>query len=146
MKNNLKVLREQNKMTQEELATLANISIRTLQDYEQNRKDLYKASINTLLKLSWTLNTPIKNIIDTQSLKDNYINDIAMKLAEIELDESCHLDYIEDYNSELEFYLSNAIQDDYNQYINEYTKYIFDIETIEEIKDLVINIINDKYN
>lgn len=146
MKNNLKALRKQNKMTQEELATLTNISIRTLQDYEQNRKDLYKASINTLLKLSWTLNTPIKNIIDTKSLKDNYINDIAMKLAEIELDESCHLDYIEDYNSELEFYLSNAIQDDYNQYINEYTKYIFDIETIEEIKDLVINIINDKYN
>ena len=146
MKNNLKALREQNKMTQEELATLTNISIRTLQDYEQNRKDLYKASINTLLKLSWTLNTPIKNIIDTKSLKDNYINDIAMKLAEIELDESCHLDYIEDYNSNLEFYLSNAIQDDYNQYINEYTKYIFDIETIEKIKDLVINIINDKYN
>lgn len=146
MKNNLKALREKNKMTQEELATLTNISIRTLQDYEQNRKDLYKASINTLLKLSWTLNTPIKNIIDTKSLKDNYINDIAMKLAEIELDESYHLDYIEDYNSELEFYLSNAIQDDYNQEINEYTKYIFDIETIEEIKDLVINIINDKYN
>lgn len=36
-----------------------------------------------------------------------------MELVDIEIDEGSHDDYIENYNSKLDFYLSNVLKDSY---------------------------------
>ena len=43
--NKLKFYRKKRKLSQKELATLSNIPIRTIQQYEQNQKDLDKANV-----------------------------------------------------------------------------------------------------
>lgn len=52
---NLKRLRKRASMTQEELANLSGVPIRTIQQYEQRRKDVNKAQVETALKLARAL-------------------------------------------------------------------------------------------
>ena len=58
----LKQFRELKGMTQKELAEAAGISIRLLQEYEQGRKDLWKAATRTTMNLAdalWALPSEI---------------------------------------------------------------------------------------
>lgn len=59
----LKELREKNKLTQLELAKLTDLNIRTLQDYEQGRKDLNNAKAITVYKLSKVLKCEIVDLL-----------------------------------------------------------------------------------
>lgn len=59
----LKDLREKNKLTQSELAKLTDLNIRTLQDYEQGRKDLNNAKAITVYKLSKALKCDILDLL-----------------------------------------------------------------------------------
>lgn len=60
----LKEMRLNKNMSQAQLAMLANISLRTLQEYEQGRKDIKNAKVLTVLKLSQILDCDIKDILN----------------------------------------------------------------------------------
>ena len=59
----LKIARERAGLSQSELADKAGISIRTLQSYEQEQRDISKASVETLQKLTVALNCLIEDLI-----------------------------------------------------------------------------------
>lgn len=58
------------KLSQEELSKLAGISKRTLQDYEQKRRNIDGAQIETLAKIANALNSGITDIIENDELVD----------------------------------------------------------------------------
>ena len=59
----LKVMRRQAGLSQSELAKRANLSLRTLQHYEQGSKDLRHAAGETLLALARVLGTTVEGLI-----------------------------------------------------------------------------------
>lgn len=67
-----------------------------------------------------------------------------LELAETEMCEGCHMDYVEDYETPLDFYLSDIEKGDYIEYIEER---LYDgslsIEDLEEIRKIVIQKIID---
>lgn len=62
--SNLKRLRAQANLSQSELADFANISIRTIQELEQGRKDINKAQIDTLLPIATALHVPVESLVE----------------------------------------------------------------------------------
>lgn len=62
--NNLQIKRKEQKMTRKELSLKSGISERTIESYEQKRRNINKAKIETLIKLSKALNCKIKDIIE----------------------------------------------------------------------------------
>lgn len=65
--NTLKDYRKKAGLSQPELAYLADISVRTLQDYEQDRKPLEGARAITVLKLARILRCTVEDLIDPQA-------------------------------------------------------------------------------
>ena len=61
--NRLKDYRTQAWMSQRDLAELAGISTRTLQDYEQGRKPLDRAAAATVLALARALGITVEDLI-----------------------------------------------------------------------------------
>lgn len=61
--NNLKRKRKEQKMTRKQLSLKSGISDRTIESYEQGYRELKKAKIETLIKLSNALNCKIEDII-----------------------------------------------------------------------------------
>lgn len=68
MKNKLQNTREKKYVSQSELSSIAGISIKTLQGYEQNQKDIKKAAFETVYKLSCALNCDISDIINENDM------------------------------------------------------------------------------
>lgn len=64
--NPLKEYREKAKLSQSQLAEMAGISVRTLQDYEQGRKPLEGARAITVLTLARSLSCTVEDLIDPQ--------------------------------------------------------------------------------
>lgn len=140
----LKNYREKNTIySQRDLAELADISLRTLQDYEQDRKSLNSASTATVYKIAMALNTEVANIIDLEDVRNSFITNLKNILVEIETSPSSHEDYLEDYDSELDYYLSNVIDDNYISYVK--TNYpVTEGEAVQLQLD-VIDTIKDMY-
>ena len=93
----LKNYREKNTIySQRDLAELADISLRTLQDYEQDRKSLNSASTATVYKIAMALDTEVANIIDLEDVRNSFITNLKNILVEIETSPSSHEDYLED--------------------------------------------------
>ena len=61
--NKLKYFRKKRKLTQKELAILTNIPLRSIQQYEQDKKDLSKANASYLIALSNVLYCEVQNLI-----------------------------------------------------------------------------------
>lgn len=61
--NNLKHYRTQAGLTQKELADKTEISLRTLQHYEQGSKDLSTAAAITVLRIAKVLECSIEDLI-----------------------------------------------------------------------------------
>lgn len=59
-------------LTQSQLASKTGINIRTLQYYEQGRKKIECARLESILKICIVLNVEINEIIDDQKLLDLY--------------------------------------------------------------------------
>ena len=59
----LKTLRKKRKLTQEQLATLSGVNIRTIRSYEQGTIDLAKAQGETLLMLAKALNCSVEDLL-----------------------------------------------------------------------------------
>ena len=61
--NKLHLMRLRRNISQTDLAFLSCVSLRTIQDYEQNRRDIRKASSLILYNLAKSLNCNIEDII-----------------------------------------------------------------------------------
>ena len=61
---NLKLLRQQNGMSQKELAEISGVPLRTLQQYEQRQKNINKAQAEYLVSLSTALNCSVEQLIE----------------------------------------------------------------------------------
>ena len=59
----LKTLRKKRKLTQEQLAILSGVNIRTIRSYEQGTSDLAKAQGETLLMLAKALNCSVEDLL-----------------------------------------------------------------------------------
>ncbi|ENY8540209.1 hypothetical protein OKR33_17010 [Clostridioides difficile] len=75
----------------------------------------------------------MKNI--TEQLKET----IVEELYGIENNEGCHEDYIEDYETEVDFYLSNVKSDTYEVYVKEYCSNNHDISISNELAFEIID-------
>lgn len=60
----LKRLRENAGLTQNELACISEVPLRTIQQYEQRQKDINHANGETLLRLARALSTSIENLFE----------------------------------------------------------------------------------
>lgn len=67
-KSRLKRKRLSMKFTQQELADLSGINIKSIASYEQSPEKINKASVETILKLCDCLGCEIDDIIDKESL------------------------------------------------------------------------------
>ena len=65
--NKLKQIREQAGLSQSQLAERAGVSLRTLQDYEQERKPLERAAAVTVLNLARALNCTVEKLLDAET-------------------------------------------------------------------------------
>lgn len=61
---NLKTLRTLAGLSQSELAKLADVPVRTIQQYEQRQKDINKAQAETLLRFARVLNCDVEDLIE----------------------------------------------------------------------------------
>ena len=80
--NTLKKHREKCDFTQEELANLVGISVRTLQDYEQSRKPLQGVRAIAVLNMARVLGCTVEDLIDP---KEGSQGATADKLTDQEL-------------------------------------------------------------
>ncbi|WP_312373183.1 helix-turn-helix domain-containing protein [Lachnoclostridium sp.] len=116
----LQELRKSMRMTQPDLHKLSGIALRSIKDYEQGCRDINKASVSTLYRLSLVLGCEIKELIESiEEIEDDIDDRIVKQAVETEMDKSCHADYVEEYNTPLEFYLSNAEEDSYIGYLQD---------------------------
>ena len=61
---NLKETRLAKKMTQSKLSEISGVNLRTLQDYEQGRKDINKAEAMTVYKLAEALDCNVWELLE----------------------------------------------------------------------------------
>lgn len=66
MNQKLKELRQAAGLSQSQFAEKAEMSVRTLQHYEQGSKDFNNARIDTILKACLVLNCKLEDIIDNE--------------------------------------------------------------------------------
>lgn len=64
----LKEIREQRRISRSELSAASGVNIRTIESYEQGKKDINGAKLKTLLKLCQTLNCRLEDILEDPEL------------------------------------------------------------------------------
>lgn len=69
--NKLKQIRKIKGLTQNELADKCNISVKSVQAYEQGTRKLEKANRNTIIKICEVLNCKEKDILDNEIFEDS---------------------------------------------------------------------------
>lgn len=62
--SNLKNIRKARNLSQSQLADLAGINVRKIQDYEQEHRDINKASGDTLYQLAKVLNCTMEDLLE----------------------------------------------------------------------------------
>ena len=67
--SNLKKVRMLRKLTQDELAALSEVNIKSLSAYEQQPEKLSNASMTTVYKISQALNCDVMDIINREFLE-----------------------------------------------------------------------------
>ena len=61
---NLKILRKYAGMSQKELAEMSGVPLRTIQQYEQRQKNINRAKVEYLIRLSQSLSCEITDLIE----------------------------------------------------------------------------------
>lgn len=69
---NLQKMRKFKNLSQSELASAAEINVRTLQHYEQGAKLIDNAHLDTIIKLCIVLNCNIEDILEKPEILDRY--------------------------------------------------------------------------
>lgn len=65
--NKLKFIRNKKGMTRKELSEKSGINIRTIESYEQRKRNINNAKMDILIKLSKSLNCKIEDIIEKKA-------------------------------------------------------------------------------
>lgn len=65
---NLKKLRDNKMISQQQLADISGVSIRMIQKYEQGDKDITKASVTTVYKLAKALEVSIYELMGWEEI------------------------------------------------------------------------------
>lgn len=68
--NNLKKVRTACNLTQSELAQASGVSLRMIQQYEIEARNINRASAETVYKLAQSLNCKIEDIIDKEKITE----------------------------------------------------------------------------
>lgn len=63
---NLKTIRQSCGLSQTQLAEAAGLSLRTLQEYEQGRKNINGAAVTTVMRLAEALSCQIADLIESE--------------------------------------------------------------------------------
>lgn len=66
----LKKVRMASGMTQQELSELSGVNIKSISAYEQTPNKINKASVETIFSIAECLNCDIKDIVETELLKE----------------------------------------------------------------------------
>lgn len=66
----LKEIREKKNMSQTQLAKLSGINLRTIQDYEQDKRSINKAQLATVYALAQTLDCTMEELIEFKERKN----------------------------------------------------------------------------
>ncbi len=64
MKTNLQRIREEHRYSQRQLSILADVNLRTIQAYEQRKKNINHAQAGTLLRISKKLKCSIEELLE----------------------------------------------------------------------------------
>ena len=64
LQSKLQYIRQKNGLSQNELAKKSSVSLRMIQQYEQKRDDINKASVNSLYSLALILNCDIEDLME----------------------------------------------------------------------------------
>lgn len=134
--DNIKKYRIQNKMTQQQLAEICNLSKNAIWNYENNKR---KPTVETLLAISKALNTYVIDLILPQDLKEDNKKQVAnlrkseAMLQELEIKEN---EFLKVFNS-----LSKNSDENVNEIILyalgiliEYTKFNSEFENLRNLK------------
>lgn len=68
----LKELREKTGLSQSKFAEKAGIPVRSYQNYEQGRRDVCKADINTLIRICYAAGCDLKEFITDEECRKMY--------------------------------------------------------------------------
>lgn len=150
--NNIKRIRTEKELTQNQLSRITGVSIKNIQKYESGEVDVNNVSAITLLKIATALGCEIKDLLDDdrkttaiQPIMQHYEDEI-IELVETELDENCHSDFPDDYESSYEFYISNVVRIDYREYILERFPDLINYDEPENIQMQVLEEIKRRCN
>lgn len=148
--NKIKQLRTDRGITQAELSKLSGVPLGKIQKYESGEININNAAAVTLLRLGKVLGVKIEDLLDDipkaetiNSIIQHFESEIE-SLVETEMDESCHMDYMKDYDSYCDFCLSNILKDDYIEYIVERFPDLVEYDVTEEIRTKIITIIKER--
>lgn len=76
---NLKILRKASGLSQQNLADLSGVSVRTIQQYEQRKKDINKAGSDHLRMLSRALQSDMESLLETDTVNNISPYDMVSK-------------------------------------------------------------------
>ena len=82
--NNLRIIRERNGLSQNQLSNLSGVGIRNIQMYEQGKNDIGKAQYNTLTSLARPLNCSQNDLVQSIDFKQQLINQLEKEKAQLE--------------------------------------------------------------
>ena len=68
MKNNLQTIRKKSGLSQSQLGKQSDVSFRVIQNYEQGKNDINKASGETLYKLATALKCSIEDLLQLENI------------------------------------------------------------------------------
>lgn len=140
--NTIKELRKKTGMSQSDLANLVGLSLRTLQEYEQGRRSIEGMAAATMYKITIALRCDIADLIAPDSYKEEVYDNLSSMLADIEMHPGSHDDNLEDYDSELEYYLSNVNRDSYIEYLTD--NWVESDEIAYNLQNMVMNAIKER--
>lgn len=66
---NLQRIRKERGLSQSQLSRLADINVQNIQFYESGQRDINKAQVNNVYKLSRALNVKMEDIIQVEKLE-----------------------------------------------------------------------------
>lgn len=133
----LKELRKQKGLSVEELSSLTGVQVSMIRKYEGGFKDINSAAASTVYKLALSLGCDITDIIETEQAKSDVYKSLAALLADMEMDSATHADDPEDYNSPLDYYLSNVELDSYREYL--LYNWVSDESSAADLQEMVID-------
>ena len=137
--NNLKKFRKTRGFTQLQLSKILDIPLKSYQKYESDERDINKCNASLMYKICLALNCDMKDIVDSDKLKQEYLDSIAKFLAELEMNSSTHDDSKEDHDTLEDFYISNVKLDRYTHYVME--NWNLDRKDADQVQKLVLGII-----